>query len=220
MVSIPTKKKVFRMTGSAKSPGIRLEIAALKRSRILVAAAELFYAQGYEHTTLDAVGERLGVTKPFIYAHFSSKTEILAEICAQGIGKSLEAIDGVLSLDLPPVEKLEELCRRFVEAVLVSQMHIAIFTREEKHLAHEDYLRISNMRRDFDRKLRQLLEEGAAQGVFSIRDPRMAALSIGGMVSWAYVWYRPKGRLQLNEVAEEMTRLILAMVGGSARQAG
>ena len=41
----------------------------------------------------------------------------------------------------------------------------------------------------------------------------MAALSIGGMVSWAYVWYRPKGRLKLSEVAERMTKLILALAG-------
>jgi hypothetical protein len=32
------------------------------------------------------------------------------------------------------------------------------------------------------------------------------------MVSWAYVWFRPAGLLSVEETAEEMTKLILAMV--------
>lgn len=201
------------MADSANTTSIKSEIAALKRARILTAASELFYDQGYENTTLDAIGERLGVTKPFIYSHFSSKVEILAVICSQGIGKSLEAIDSVIPLDLSPIEKLREVARRFVHAVLQSQMQIAIFTREEKHLLSSDYERINNMRRDFDRKLTSLLRDGVESGDFRLRDPHIAALSIGGMVSWAYVWFRQHGRLSLDEVSEEMATLIMALVG-------
>jgi TetR/AcrR family transcriptional regulator, cholesterol catabolism regulator len=203
------------MADSAVTTSIKSEVAALKRARILTAASELFYEQGYENTTLDAIGERLGVTKPFIYSHFSSKAEILAVICAQGISQSQDAMDSVLPLDLSPVEKLRELARRFVLAVLTSQMQIAIFTREEKHLSAEDFERINVMRRDFDKKLTTLLRLGVATGDFRLSDPHIAALSIGGMISWAYVWYRPNGRLSLEQVAEEMANLIMAMAGAS-----
>jgi AcrR family transcriptional regulator len=200
--------------------GIRDEVAALKRERTISAAVELFYERGYENTTLDAVAERLGVTKPFIYAHFNTKTELLAEICARGIASSLAAMDGVLRLDRGPAEKLAELGRRFVTAVLESQKHIAIFAREEKNLLPKDFERISAMRRDFDRKLAGLLAEGAASGEFRLADPRLAALAIGGMVSWAYVWYRPNGRLALPELAEEMSALVLALAGAAPRPNG
>lgn len=205
------------MTAStdAPTPGIRDQVAALKRERTIAAAVDLFYERGYENTTLDAVAERLGVTKPFIYAHFGSKAELLAEICARGIASSLEAIDSVVGLDLSPTEKLRVLVERFVTAVLESQMHIAIFTREEKNLAPGDFARISEMRRVFDAKLNKLLQEGIATGEFQIEDRRVAALAIGGMVSWAYVWYRPKGRLSLPELAEQMASLILSLVGAA-----
>lgn len=202
------------MASTTTSPpplGIRDEVAALKRERTIAAAVELFYERGYENTTLDAVAERLGVTKPFIYAHFASKGELLAEICSRGIASALRAMEGVLALDLSPTGMLAELGRRFVTAVLESQKHIAIFAREEKNLAPADFDRISNMRRDFDHKLSALLAEGVKAGEFQIADPRLAALAIGGMVSWAYVWYRPNGRLSLPELAEEMSQLLLAM---------
>lgn len=203
----------------ASALGIRDQVAALKRERTIEAAVELFYERGYENTTLDAVAERLGVTKPFIYAHFGSKAELLAEICARGIASSTEAIDSVLGMELPPTEKLALLGERFVTAVLKSQMHIAIFTREEKNLAPEDFTRISEMRRAFDAKLVKLLEEGIARGEFQIEDARVAALAIGGMVSWAYVWYRPDGRLPLPKLAERMASLILSLAGAAPKAA-
>ena len=200
--------------------GIRDEVAALKRERTIAAAVELFYDRGYENTTLDAVAERLGVTKPFIYAHFSAKTELLAEICSRGIASSLAAMDGALKLGRTPAERLAEFGRRFVTAVLESQKHIAIFAREEKNLLPQDFERIGAMRRDFDRKLTSLLAEGAATGEFRIADPRLAALAIGGMVSWAYVWYRPNGRLTLPELAEEMAALVLALAQATPKPNG
>jgi AcrR family transcriptional regulator len=192
--------------------GIRDEVAALKRERIISAAVELFYERGYENTTLDAVAERLGVTKPFIYAHFDAKSELLAEICTRGVDSALRAMRAALALDdASPTERLAALGRRFVTAVLESQKYIAIFTREEKNLLPGDFTRISAMRRDFDRQLGGLLAEGVARGEFRVNDPRLAALAIGGMVGWAYVWYRPGGRLSVAELAEEMATLVLAM---------
>ncbi len=193
--------------------GIRDEVAALKRERTIEVAVELFYERGYENTSLDAVAEGLSVTKPFIYAHFASKAELLAEICSRGIASSLAALDGVMSSPLPPTQRLEQVGRSFVEAVLRNQRHIAIFAREEKNLAPADFIRISDMRREFDRKLVELLDEGVAAGAFDIADTRMAALAIGGMVSWAYVWYRAPGRLPLEEVSAELTQMILRIAG-------
>ena len=129
----------------------------------------------------------------------------------------MQAIDSVKNLSASPTEKLHLLGERFVTAVLQSQMHIAIFTREEKNLDPRDFRRISDKRREFDAKLTALLKEGIAGGEFQIADPRLAALAIGGMVSWAYVWYRPNGRLPLPELAERMAELILAMAGAKPK---
>lgn len=201
------------MAHDSAQMGIKDEIAALKRERIIGAAVELFYERGYENTTLEAVAERLGVTKPFIYSHFGSKAELLAEICGRGISYSLEAINKALSNKGTPTQKLDELARNFVVSVLENQKPLAIFAREEKNLAETDYQRISNMRREFDSKLKALLEAGVKAGEFQLSDPPIAALAIGGLVSWAYVWFRPQGRMPMDVLAGEMTALILAMVG-------
>ena len=67
-------------------------------------------------------------------------------------------------------------------------------------------------RRKFDTQLTSLLRDGKATGEFSIGDEHVAARSIGGMVSWAYVWFRDGGRMSVEEVSQETSTLILNLV--------
>jgi AcrR family transcriptional regulator len=191
---------------------LREEVAALKRARIIAAAVELFDKNGYENTTLEQIAQALGVTKPFIYAHFKSKVQLLAEICSYGIATSQRALESVMGLKLSPYEKLNLFGGRFAKAVLEGRKQIAIFNREEKNLLPEDLETINGLRRNFDRKLTDLLREGVKADQFEIEDPHLATLSIGGMISWSYVWYRETGRLSQEELAGHMNRLILNMV--------
>jgi AcrR family transcriptional regulator len=200
----------------ATHPAIKDEVAALKRERIIGAAAQLFYDRGYENSTLEAVAETMGVTKPFIYGHFKSKAELLADICTRGVSASLVAIDTALDQDSSPSGKLRLFARDFLIAVLNNQRNIAILTREEKNLQPEDFDRLSALRREFDHKLVSLLRSGVEAGEFRLNDPYVAALSIGGLVSWAYVWYRPHGRLSLDALADEVSTLILSMAGATS----
>lgn len=190
---------------------LRAAVTNLKRERIVAAAADLFYADGFVITTLDAVAERLSVTKPFIYAHFRSKSELLGVICAHGIRASLDALDRVLAANTSAAEKLSALMHGFMSAVLDNQKNIGIYTREVKHLDAKDRKAIEDMRREFDHKLRSLLDAGVASGEFDIADTQMASLAIGGIASWAYVWFRPGGRLSVTEIASHMAALVASM---------
>ena len=191
---------------------IRDAVSRLKRERIISAAVELFYSNGFGNTTLEAVAERMNVTKPFIYSHFSSKKELLAAICSHGIGESLDALNRVVASEGSPTEKMLALARVFMMAVVDNQEHIAIYTREEKHLSADDSKSIKDMRREFDAKVCVLLTEGVAAGEFIVDDVQLASLAIGGIVSWSYVWYRPNGRLTAEETADRIADLVLAMV--------
>ena len=191
---------------------IRDAVSRLKRERIIATAVDLFHNHGLGNTTLEAVADKMNVTKPFIYSHFKSKNELLAEICSRGIRASLDALDRVVASGGSATEKIQALSREFMLAVLANQGHIAIYTREQKHLSRKDSDAIDDMRREFDRKFCALLREGVAAGEFVVDDVQMASLAIGGIVSWSYVWYRPGGRLTPAETADRISDLVLAMV--------
>ena len=196
------------------------EVIALKRSRIIAVAVDLFYENGYEKTTLDAICHELGVTKPFIYSYFNSKLELLGEICSHGIRYAIKAMNTTITKDLSATAKLTTFAHIFVAGILKKQKHIAIFSREEKNLNASDLQRINKMRRDFDHKLIRLLKEGVRAKEFDVEDPRIAALAIGGLVSWTFVWYRPDGRLTEEQLSHTMVNLILKMVGAQSNNTG
>ena len=198
------------MSGSER---MREEVQAFKRERILQEAVTLFYERGFTGTTLDDIAARLGVTKPFIYTHFRSKTELLAAICTPTIELSLEAVANAANGPGGPVERLARAMVDFTKALLGRQANIAIFFREEKNLEPEALAEITALRKKFDRVLSALLAEGVRAGVFEIADINLAALAIGGMISWAYTWHRPEGRLSADELAARMAEFALRMVG-------
>ncbi|HEX7302766.1 helix-turn-helix domain-containing protein [Lentzea sp.] len=50
------------------------------KQRILQTARELFAAQGVQQTSLQEIADRLGITKPALYYHFSSREELVRSI--------------------------------------------------------------------------------------------------------------------------------------------
>jgi AcrR family transcriptional regulator len=192
---------------------MRDEILAYKRERILEESVKLFYARGFTGTTLDDIAAELGVTKPFIYTHFRGKVELLAALCKPTIELSLAAVTNAAAQPGRPTERLRLAITDFTKVVLQRQPNIAIYFREEKHLSPESLAEINALRREFDHVLSDLLIEGAAAGEFEIDDHSLAALALGGMISWAYTWYRPGGRLTLEETAARMADLALRMAG-------
>ncbi len=192
---------------------MREEIQAYKRERILEEAVKLFYARGFTGTTLDDIAAELGVTKPFIYTHFRSKVELLAALCTPTIEMSLAAVEKAAQSEGTPTDRLYRAIVDFTHVILSRQANIAIFFREEKNLAPEALEEINRLRKRFDRKLSNLLRDGVVTGEFIVKDVNLAALAIGGMISWAYAWHRPNGRLNIGELSARMAELTLQMAG-------
>jgi AcrR family transcriptional regulator len=192
---------------------MRDEILAYKRERILQEAVALFYARGFTGTTLDDIAAELGVTKPFIYTHFRSKTDLLAAICRPTIEMSMEAVANAAKLPGTATERLRHAIIDFTKVVVQRQANIAIYFREEKNLAPEALAEINALRKRFDRLLSKLLADGVATGEFQVKDVKLAALALGGMISWAYTWHRPNGRLTVDEMCDSMADLALQMAG-------
>jgi AcrR family transcriptional regulator len=192
---------------------MRDEILAYKRERILEEAVKLFYERGFTGTTLDDIAAELGVTKPFIYTHFRGKVELLAALCKPTIEMSLDAIVNASARAGTPTERLRQAITDFTKVVLQRQPNIAIYFREEKNLSREALTEITALRKRFDHLLSALLLEGVAAGEFEIEDHSVAALALGGMISWAYTWYRPSGRLTIEQTAAHMADLALRMAG-------
>ena len=196
----------------ARSGELKAEVQEFKRQRILEEARELFFADGYEATTLDAIADGLQVTKPFLYSYFKNKSEILNAICRIGITRSLAALDAALATSLAPREKLRLIVDRVTAIVIENQKYIVVYEREEKNLERRESVQLMTLRREFSLRLAALLEAGTATGEFDVDDPLLTAVSIGGLITWAASWYRADGRWPQVEVTLHLMRSVERMV--------
>ncbi len=63
---------------------------AERERQILDAALAVFAERGFQSASMDAVAERVGVTKPVVYTHFGSKEGLLLALLAQARAELLD----------------------------------------------------------------------------------------------------------------------------------
>lgn len=194
---------------------IRDELRQLKKDRILEEAVKLFYERGFRGTSVDAIAETLDMTKPFVYAAFERKTDILVEIYMRALVPSLESIRQARAAGGSATAQLWHFARRYTEVVISNQRGTAVFFREEVSIPEKSRREINRIKRTMDNEVAALLDAGQTAGEFTLGDVRTTALAIIGMISWAYIWYRESGRLSPQQIADELAANALRMAGAS-----
>ena len=203
------------MGADAARGGLKTEISDFKRRRIREEASHLFFEHGYESTTIDAIAQRLDVTKPFIYSYYSNKSDLLFDVCRTGITLSLAALDRALESESQrsAADRLRQVVESVLRIIFDCQEYIVVYEREEKNLDPEKAREIRELRKLFDHKLAAILAEGHATGEFDIHDPVLTATTIGGMISWVAFWYSPSGKRTEHEITTHLIAMVDAAVG-------
>jgi AcrR family transcriptional regulator len=78
--AITTTRKTPKGKARARAPRLSAEV---RRPMVLDAAYAVFFERGYDGTSMEAIAERAGVTKPVIYDSFASKDELFAALVAR-----------------------------------------------------------------------------------------------------------------------------------------
>ena len=215
MDNLNTEKKAQQ-----KSSGLKEEISEFKRERIKEMACHMFYRDGYEATTIDAIAKQLNVTKPFIYSYFKNKSELLFEICNTGVSLSLSAINDIDALPKTPTEKLKLAVHAVVGIIISHQAYIVVYEREEKNLDNGLSRLIRQQRGLFDHRVAALLESGCESEEFTIKDPVMTATTISGMMTWVAFWYSATGNWSESDIIAHVITMVSAVAGEKNWQAG
>jgi TetR/AcrR family transcriptional regulator, cholesterol catabolism regulator len=197
---------------------MRDEVKGFKKDRILEAATQLFYERGFTGTTMQAVADRLQVTKPFIYSYFKDKNALLAAIYDRSTEPLMRGLDQMLESDGPPAARFREFIEQFAHMNMQYRIVSTIFLREETHLGKEAQRKLRTFEHSFDAKLTKLIQRGIDTGDFNVGDAQLTSLAVGGMIRWMHHWYREEGRMPADEIARFMADLALSAVQGERDQ--
>jgi TetR/AcrR family transcriptional regulator, cholesterol catabolism regulator len=181
-----------------------------RRQEMVFAAAREFARRGYDSTTMQDLAASMGLATGAVYHYFGSKEQLLIEICDQLMEPLLSRARELMRSDVPPEEKLRALLRMWVANVVRYRDHMLVF-QQERHAIEvgAQWRQVRDSRKSFERLVGQALAQvGAGAGPGG--DGRLALMALLGMVNHTAQWYRPRGRLTPEEIADGYLELMTA----------
>jgi TetR/AcrR family transcriptional regulator, cholesterol catabolism regulator len=188
-----------------------------RRSELTREAARLFAERGYHGTSIGDLAQALGVQKGSVYAHISSKQDLLYETMREGANAFHGALDTVPD-NLPAAARIRLAMRAHLR-VVAEQLDVAtVFVREWRYLEGERRDEIVAERRRYEDRFRALFREGRELGELRTDlDDGTAALLVLSAMNWAYTWLTP-GR-DTDDLADRFYATVLEGVRGYATRA-
>jgi AcrR family transcriptional regulator len=184
-----------------------------RRQQLIDGAAQQFARRGYAGTTMQDLAASLGLATGALYHYFAAKEDLLVAICDDLIEPLLESAQPLASRGGPPGEALRALVRLWVAHVVTHRDHMLVFQQERHQIESGDgWRRVRARRKAFERLVADALERVATDV-----DPRLALLALLGMVNHTAQWYRPRGPLAPDAIADGYVDLVL---GGGALTTG
>jgi TetR/AcrR family transcriptional repressor of mexJK operon len=159
------------------------EEAEARDARLLDVATSLFLERGFDGTSIDAVAEAAGVSKPTVYARYRDKRDLFAAVLRGRIRKWLAPVSAAAEAQATETSPksikttLHELSRHMVAYTLAPEAGAlqrilsaqAIQFPELAKLANEEgWLRAV-------RGVSSILRQSAARGQIKVDDPELAA---------------------------------------------
>jgi AcrR family transcriptional regulator len=185
-----------------------------RRLEILRTSAHLFVERGFETTSMGDIAEASKISKPGLYYHFASKQELLAAIIDLVHDWLETGIQEVIADCGDAGERLRRAI--YAHALGITKTDDGAFSilaiEEVNSLLPADRDRIARRKRAYVDLIRDNLDELAAEGRIHEMDTTAAAFTLAGMVLWIPKWYKQGGRLSAEQVADEITNLVLRSV--------
>lgn len=190
--------------------------AAPSVERLLDAAAGAFADRGFHATTTRDIASRAGLSGAGVYVHFDSKEALLYALSRRGHEAALELVRASATLPGTATERVARLMSGFATWHAEHYEVARVVQYEFPHLLPEHRDEVLALRKDIDRAVSALLEEGVAAGEFEVSDVSDTALALMSLCIDVARWYSPGVRRTPTGIGRTYASLGLRLVGAQA----
>jgi AcrR family transcriptional regulator len=192
-----------------------------KAVEICVAAARIFSEKGFHATSINEVADAVHLTKAGLYYYIKGKQDLLFRIMDLAMDTLEQEVVVAALREEDLVERLRTIIARYTRLIIEGRNELSILVNEIEGLSEAQRAQIVARQREFMRFIRRTLDELAAAGLLTDIDSTVGAYGLSGMILWASRWYRSRGRLNVDELIENVTRLALGgLLAGGAPKPG
>jgi AcrR family transcriptional regulator len=192
-------------------------VETTRRQAIEDAASSLFRERGYAGTSVRDIARAVDIQGASLYAHVTSKQEVLWSIVERVAERFESAADALASAEIGPAASgrgayLTALVRAHVGVITDDVERASVFVHEWRALQGDRRTEIVQRRDAYETRFRAVIADGIRTGAFQVPDPHVAAAYILTSLNGLVGWYRPDGRLSAHAIADIYADLSLRAV--------
>ncbi len=172
-------------------------------------AAILFREKGYGAASMRELAERVGIEAASLYNHISSKEAILKEICFDTANDYVRQLDKINETYNSPHDKVKELIINHVRMIVKDVASVAVCNNEWKHLNEPFLSDFAEIRRHYERRFAEIIQEGIDKKQFGVINASVALFTILAAVRWVEHWYKPGRGISAKELEADICSMLL-----------
>jgi len=178
-----------------------------KLQHILLHSAQIFAEQGFEGASVRDISRATGVSLSGLYYYFESKQKLLYFIQSNAFTFILDRLQSRLHQVREPEARLRVLVQNHIEYFLSHPNEMKVLSHDEEALDPPHSEQIAAIKRRYYALAREIFDAVVAGGLAQRLNPRVAVLSLFGMMNWVYKWHNST----IDPSAEELTDAIVGI---------
>ncbi len=206
------------MSLSDSTPAVPRQIRTRQRKvDIASKAAEIFARDGYSNVGMRDIADAVGIKGASLYHHFPSKEDILFAICLTVTQEPAESNLPLLDAPGTPTERMSSLVRAHLVHLNSRRVEYIVGLHELASLTPEHRASIEEYRRQYQRRVRDVVAAGMRSGEFTVSDARLASFALTDMLNGISNWFHADGEMSIDDVADEYVDLAVHRLLGARR---
>jgi len=180
-----------------------------KKEVIIEKASKLFREKGFGAASMRDLAEHVGVEAASLYNHIQSKAEILQTICFKVANEFMTNLEQVEASNQSTIRKMEAIIRLHIRMMLDQYEYIYIADHEWRHLPEPYLSNFLNQRRNYRKRLGDIIEDGISKGEMKHIDPYVAVLIILSAISGIDSWQRSRKSTGAEALETNMVKYLI-----------
>jgi AcrR family transcriptional regulator len=184
-----------------------------RRLALIAAAARQFRDKGFDATTTRDIASATGMQSGSPFYHFKSKSDLLFAVMEEGMLAAQRSQDAVLAA-LPPATS----ARDTLGALVLNHLYVLwlpgndfvpVMHYEWRALTPAQHARIQALKDAYELPWQAALAQLADEGRLGT-DASLARSMLFGVLHGTLRWFKPKGKLKLEQLARECLNAMVA----------
>jgi AcrR family transcriptional regulator len=185
-------------------------------NKILAHATDVFCEKGYEGASMRDLSRASGMSLAGMYHYFHSKERLLYLIQENTFSTLVENLKVRLESVTDPEKRICVFIQNHLGYFVANQSGLKVLSHEDDALRNGFGSRIAAIKREYYRICLGLMDDLKRARKLNFNS-RTAVMSLFGMINWIYTWYKPRVDGSAEELARQMSGIILSGIGSKTK---